>query len=351
VFNHQAADGQSNWNLYWKSADGTGAEERLTKSANLQQPLFVTRNGMLVFQEEAPGTTGHDLWILPLQGERTPKPLRQTRTNEYLASLVMPPGAKQPPMTFSVKRGDAYVGFELVRLFGMQAGDKIEIFGVPFRVARCLSQTGSSDDIRIYGHLHDVQAALGLPGRINEIKALECLCLIESGKTHLDALTLAQRQLEEILPETKVVFQQDIADARQKQRAAMEGFLTWIMPVVLVACGVWIGLLAKLNVRQRLGEIGILCGLGYGSGKIALLVLGRSVIIGLAGALLGFAGGTALALYLGSGIFELTARAIEPDYSWLLWMIVAAPGLAAVSSLIPTVSAATCDPGVALGRE
>ena len=264
---------------------------------------------------------------------------------------VMPPGAKQPPMAFSVKRGDAYVGFELARLFGLRAGDEVEVCGRPFRVAKCLSQTGSSDDIRIYGHLHDVQAVLGLEGRINEIKALECLCVIESGKTHLDAITLAQRQLEEILPDAKVVLQQDIADVRQKQRAAMEEYLTWIMPVVLVACGAWIGLLAMLNVRQRLGEIGILRGLGYGSGMISLLFLARAAVIGLAGALLGFAGGTALAVYLGPGIFKLSAKAVAPDYGWLLWTIVAAPLFAAVSSLIPAISAATCDPGVALGKE
>lgn len=264
---------------------------------------------------------------------------------------VMPPDAKQPPMTFSVNRGNAYVGFELARMFDIKAGDKIEIFGKPFHVAKCLSQTGSSDDIRIYGHLHDVQSVLGLEGRINEIRALECLCMIESGRTNLDPLTLAQRQLAEILPDAKVLLLQGIAEVRQKQRAAMEGYLALIMPIVIVACGVWIGLLAMLNVRQRLEEIGIMRGLGYGSGKIILLFLGRSVIIGLGGALLGFVGGTALALHFGPDIFKTTAKAIEPQYVWLLWSVVIAPIFAAVSSFIPTVSAVTYDPAITLGKE
>jgi putative ABC transport system permease protein len=264
---------------------------------------------------------------------------------------VMPPDQKQPPMTFSVRRGDAYIGFELARMLDIKAGDEIEIFGKPFHVAKCLSQSGSSDDVRIYGHLHDIQRVVGLEGRINEIRALECLCMIESGRTNLDALTLAQRQLAEILPDAKVLLLQGIADVRQRQRAAMEGYLAWIMPVVIVACGAWIGLLAMLNVRQRLEEIGLMYGLGYGSGKIALLFLGRSVVIGLAGALLGFVGGTALALYFGPGIFKTTARAIEPKYAWLLWSLVMAPIFAAVSSFIPTVAAVTCDPAITLGRE
>ena len=264
---------------------------------------------------------------------------------------VMPLDQKQPPMTFSVKRGNAYVGFELARMLDIKAGDEIEIFGKSFHVAKCLFQTGSSDDIRIYGHLHDVQSVVGLQGRINEIKALECLCMIESGRTNLDPLTLAQRQLAEILPDAKVLLLDGIAAVRQKQRAAMEGFLTWVMPVAIVACGVWIGLLAMLNVRQRFEEIGIMRGLGHGSGKIALLFLGRSAIIGLGGALLGFAGGTALALHFGPVVFRTAARAIEPQYIWLLWSVVAAPIFAAVSSFIPTVSAVTYDPAITLERE
>ncbi len=264
---------------------------------------------------------------------------------------VMPPDAKQPPMTFSVSRGNAYVGFELARMFDIKAGDRIEIFGKHFNVAKCLSQTGSSDDIRIYGHLHDVQSVLGLEGRINEIRALECLCMIESGRTDLDPLTLAQRQLAEILPDAKVLLLQGIAEVRQKQRAAMEGYLALIMPIVIVACGVWIGLLAMLNVRQRLEEIGIMRGLGYGSAKILLLFLGRSVIIGLGGALLGFVGGTALASHFGADIFKTTARAIEPQYLWLLWSVVIAPVFAAVSSFIPAVSAVTYDPAITLAKE
>ncbi len=264
---------------------------------------------------------------------------------------VMPPGRRQPPIAFAVNRGDLYLGSELARILDIRAGDQVDVFGKSFRVAKCLSPTGSSDDIRIYGHLHDVQGVLRLEGRINEIKALECLCMIESGKTNLDPLTLAQRQLAEILPDAKVMLLQGIAEVRQKQRAAMEGYLAWLIPVVIVSCGVWIGLLAMLNVRQRFEEIGILRGLGCGSPRIALLFLGRSVIIGLAGALLGFAAGTALAMHFGPEIFEITSRAIEPQYLWLPWLIILAPLFAALASFIPAVSAATCDPATMLSRE
>ena len=264
---------------------------------------------------------------------------------------VMPPGRTQPPMTFSVDRGDAYVGFEVARMFDIEAGDKIDILGKSFRVARSLSPTGTNDDIRVYGHLHDVQEVLGLEGRINEIRALECLCLFESGQTDLDPLTLAQRQLAEILPDAKVLLLQGIAQVRQRQRSAMEGYLALLMPIILIACGAWIGVLAMMNVRQRQEEIGIMRALGYGSGRISLLFLGRSVLVGFTGALLGFAAGTLLVVNFGPDIFQSTARAIRPDYAWLFRSAILAPVFAAISSLIPTVSAVTWDPAAALRPE
>ena len=52
-----------------------------------------------------------------------------------------------------------------------------------------------------------------------------------------------------------------------------------------------------------------------------------------------------------SGIFQATAKAIKPDYTWLLRCLILAPVFAAVSSLIPTVAAITADPAVALRPE
>ena len=258
---------------------------------------------------------------------------------------------QQSPMTFSVEPRTVYVGFELARSLGIKKDDVIDILGKAFTVVKCLPESGSSDDIRIYGHLHDVQSILNLEGRINEIKALECLCLIESGKTDLNPRTVAQKELAQILPEAKVLLLQGIAEIRQKQRAAMEGYLALIMPFTVIVCGVWIGALVMMNVRDRQQEIGIMRALGYGSGNITLLFLGKAVIAGLLGAAVGFLIGTALALDIGPEIFKVTAKAIKPQYALLVWSLVAAPAFAAVSSFIPVMIAVTYDPAVTLREE
>jgi putative ABC transport system permease protein len=260
----------------------------------------------------------------------------------------MPPDQKQVPMTFVINRGEVYIGYDLAHARGIEQGDHITLFGKTMTVARCLLPTGSVDDIRIHGHLHDIQEMLQLEGRINEIRALECLCLFESGKTGLDPLALAQAQLAEILPEAKVILLKGIADVRQQQRAAMEGYLALILPIVLIACGIWIGILAMINVRDRQQEIGIMQALGHRPEKIAALFLGKSIIIGVVGALLGFAAGTLSAYYFGAGIFKITANNINPIYDLLLWTVVGAPVFAAISSFIPAMSAMSQDPAMTL---
>ncbi len=69
-------------NIFWQAADGTGTVERLTESPNEQAPYSVSPDGTrLVFREDV-RTTGQDLKVLTLQGERRVEPLVQTAFNE-----------------------------------------------------------------------------------------------------------------------------------------------------------------------------------------------------------------------------------------------------------------------------
>jgi len=251
---------------------------------------------------------------------------------------------QQAPMTFSIKPGDVYVGWHVADILMIKEGQKIDIFDNSFTVKKVLFETGSKDDIRIYGDLHDIQEVLDLTGQINEIKALECLCQIESSDKEIDPRVLAQRQLAEILPEGKVIMLQGIAKIRQKQRAAMEGYLAFIMPTILIVCGAWIAVLTMMNVRERKQEIGITRALGHNSIKIAVLFLGKSLLIGLIGALIGYFAGTVLVLEYGPEIFKVTAKAIKLEYSLLTWAVIVAPVFAAIASFIPVTIAVAQDP-------
>jgi serine/threonine-protein kinase len=78
-------------NIYWRAADGSGDEEQLTRGENLQIPRSFSPDGKwLAYRENSP-TTGNDLFVLPLEGDRTPKAFLKTQANE-LAPVFSPDG-------------------------------------------------------------------------------------------------------------------------------------------------------------------------------------------------------------------------------------------------------------------
>ena len=76
-----------NLNLYWRIADGSSAPERLLQSLNELRASSISPDGKLLAYTERHPETGHDIWILPLNGERTPRPVLRTPFQERLPSF------------------------------------------------------------------------------------------------------------------------------------------------------------------------------------------------------------------------------------------------------------------------
>jgi ABC-type lipoprotein release transport system permease subunit len=127
-----------------------------------------------------------------------------------------------------------------------------------------------------------------------------------------------------------------------------EKYFAFIIPFLVVVCMAWIGILAFINVRERRQEIGIMRAVGYGSGRIAALFLGKAVLIGLIAAAAGYGIGTWLALEFGPDIFRVTANMITPEIKIFYWCLISAPIFCALSVFIPAMIAVTQDPAVAL---
>jgi serine/threonine-protein kinase len=84
-----SASGQ--YNLFRARADGSGAAERLTQSAHPQLPTSWSRDGRLLLFNDIDPTTRLDVWALPLDGDRKPFALVNTRARE-LAGAFSPDG-------------------------------------------------------------------------------------------------------------------------------------------------------------------------------------------------------------------------------------------------------------------
>lgn len=269
---------------------------------------------------------------------------RQVLLTGLLPEQTAVDARKKAPMGYRIERGSCYVGSALTESLGIKARDTIEVLGKDLTVERVLLETGSKEDIRLQAHLRDVQEMLGMPGRINTIEALGCLCTGE-------LLSTLRDQIAKVLPDTRVTELGTIASARSQTRKMVEQHVGLIMGFVLVVCALWVGLLALLNVRERRQEIGILRALGFGSGRIGVLFIGRAVLMGALGALTGFAAGTALAMRYGADIFKLTFEKVQPAYDLIVPTLAVATLVAALASLIPAMIAVTQDPALTLTEE
>lgn len=264
------------------------------------------------------------------------------------AEVAQPDIDKRPmPESYEVPPGHLVVGFHAARRLGWAEEAAVDLMGAQFTVDRCLSETGSEEDATVYGNLADVQRLLNLEGRINEIQALECLCR----DPNIDSIDVLRAELEQIMPEAKVIKIRDLAETRKKQRLTTESHLAFALNIVVLACAAMVGALALLNVRERRCEIGVLRALGYGSPAVGLLFVGRALVLGVIGAVAGYALGSWLALHYGPRIFAVTARSIVAD-PWLLYAaLVATPLLAAACSIFPVSLAVLQDPARTLREE
>lgn len=270
------------------------------------------------------------------------------------------------PILVAVPVGKAVLGYELWNSLGLKKGDSVTFLGRTFEVETCYPQRGTKDDISAWIDLATAQDMLGKQGEINGILALKCHC------ANNDIATV-RSDLANILPDTQIIEVENkvvtrakardrakaTADSalaaervyRARLRSEQEAFASFIIPLIIVGSTALIGYLAFSNVRERRYEIGILRALGLRSRQIMAVFLGKAVMLGLVGAIVGYGFGYISALLLS----ELPADAGGPAalFNPLLMIVTlaAAPLLSSVASWVPALIAAGQDPAAILGEE
>ena len=95
----------------------------------------------------------------------------------------------------------------------------------------------------------------------------------------------------------------------------------------------------------------MLYALGYGPTFAGSVVLGRAVLVGVLGALLGSLAGNLVAQEAGAAIFKLGKAPIPDGPSLLPGSVLLAPLFAMAASLAPVLRAAITDPAEVLRRD
>lgn len=273
---------------------------------------------------------------------------RKVLLTGVLPEISVQSAAKKSRMDNDVPEGKADIGYELWKSQGFSPGDTVTLDYEgrtrEFEVDECWPEQGSIDDIRLSLHLHDAQELLGLPGRITDIQALSCYCK----ESILDQLRAG---LAKELPDTQITELRSQALTRAETRAVVERYAAFTVPLVLLICAVWVGMLALSNVRERRAEIGVLRAMGVGSARIGALFIGKAIVLGLLGAAIGYPIGTWVAVTYGPNVFPVTAAKITPVIAYLYYALVGAPLLCALAAYLPAVVAMTQDPAVVLRDE
>jgi eukaryotic-like serine/threonine-protein kinase len=87
TFNSNPASLNAPLNLFWKPADSSATEERLTTSENPQAPASWSPNGETLAFNEFDPITGADLWLLSLKEGKKSRPLVRGSFNEFNLSF------------------------------------------------------------------------------------------------------------------------------------------------------------------------------------------------------------------------------------------------------------------------
>jgi hypothetical protein len=289
------------------------------------------------------------------------------------------------PMIAAVPEGGLVAGSLVAERAGLAVGRTVTLLGQEFRVSLLHERRGNDDDITVWVPLADAQRLLDRPGKIHAILALGCLCVEQSPdkRYHVRELHSAEeleRLIREVVPTVQVIVLEraaairratraaagqrareflDVEEAgRASRRAEREALAAWVIPLAVLGGVVWVGLMALGNVRARRPEIGILRALGVGARKMAAIILGRAVLVGLVGAILGYAVGFALAVAwdareAGHGALAAGPAGLAALFGpgLLAGVLVLAPVLSAAASLVPALLAAQQDPAVILREE
>ncbi len=196
---------------------------------------------------------------------------------------------KPMPTAYEVEPGTVKVGWAAAQALEVEAGGTLTIMGREFRIEETLEEAGMSpEDIRVFGHLHDVQEMLGVAGRVNAIDALACHCPVSAK----DIVAVLELSVHEVLPDVNVKPYHSILLARHKQRLIIYRLELAALAIVLVGSAAAIWGLTYLNVRHRRGEIGVLRALGVPGWRIAFLFVGKILVYSVSGAALGCVAGT-----------------------------------------------------------
>lgn len=231
------------------------------------------------------------------------------------------------------------VGADVARSLSVKEGDSVTVLGKRFFAEAILPITGTVDDGRMFAHLHTVQKLAGKDSVLHSIEIVGCCSAISTGLI---------QQINKLLPDAKVVTISQIVTTQIRANTVMKRISTIMLVVILIVGGASIANYMFANVYERRREIGIYMSMGANSPWILKLFLLKALIIGLAGGIVGYILGSALAVFLGPRIAGVP---VLPLPMYALYSAAISTVIALAASALPAFNATNVDPSLIMKEE
>jgi putative ABC transport system permease protein len=212
---------------------------------------------------------------------------------------------------------DVLVGSKLAEQSGLALGDQIEIGGNGLHISGILN-SGGAEDQAVIAPLHIAQAILGLPGSVQRV-SVSALTKPEDAFARKDPnkLTPAMRdrwycspyansiafQIHETLPNVRVEQIRQVEQNQGKVLSRISGLMLLLTLAALLAAALAVSAAMAATILERRQEVGLMKSMGAGNATVASLFLTEAGLLALAGGLIGFLAGAALAHRIGQSIF------------------------------------------------
>jgi putative ABC transport system permease protein len=224
----------------------------------------------------------------------------------------------------------------LARSTQVKVGDVIPMLNREFRVAGiCRAGAGG----RLYARIQDIQEAIGAPDKAS--------FFLVKGESAREAEELS-RALQERFKGHKITPVAQVSKVMQDNAVGLRQFKEALTSMAVVISFLVVLLAMYTTIIERTREIGILRAIGASQGRVVQLVIAESVLICVAGVVVGIllalAGG-----WLLPRIFPTLAVVLTREWALIAGALGLVGGL--LGSLYPAVRAARLDPVQALNFE
>jgi putative ABC transport system permease protein len=208
-------------------------------------------------------------------------------------------------------------GTKLAQQSGLAVGDQIEIGGRKMRISGILN-SGGPEDQSIVAPLHIVQTVLGQPDAVRRV-TVSALTKPEDAFARKDPSKMPPAmydrwycspyansiafQLHEVLPNVRVEQIRQVEQNQGKVLSRVSGLMLLLTLAALLAAALAVSAAMAATILERRQEVGLMKSLGAGNSAVASLFLTEAGFLALAGGLIGFLAGAALAHRIGQSIF------------------------------------------------